>query len=101
MDTFKIYEDKELKKVVGEALNLGKVKAGTTKRYTFYIYNSSVNPFEELSFTVESREVKIISAPKEIQEKSNAEIVLEWHPSVNLREGLKTRLKIEGYEVIS
>ena len=101
MNNFKIYEDKELKIPVGEELNLGKLKAGTKKKYKFYIYNGSVNPFEELSFSVENKEVKIVEAPDELQEKSNAEIILEWSPSVDVRQGLKTRLKIEGYEVLS
>lgn len=101
MDILKIYEDKELNKPIDEFLFLGKLKAGTKKKYTFYIYNSSVNPVEELSFSVEDKEIKILEAPDELQEKSNTEIILEWSPSVDVRQGLKTRLKMEYYEVLS
>ena len=99
-DDFKIYTDKELQNLVDDPINLGKLKAGNTKQFTFYVYNSSVNPYEELAFSVDHKEVTVISAPTELTEKVSKAIVLEWSPSVDVKRGLKTRLKIEGYEVI-
>jgi len=77
------------------------LKAGYSKKYTFYIYNSTVHPYEELKFSVDSAEVRVVSAPEELAEKRSAELILEWKPRVDIKQGLKTSLKIEGYQVIS
>lgn len=97
---FIIFEDKELTKPVDDPINLGKLKAGETKQFTFYIFNASVYPYEELDFILDHKEVKIISFPTEMQEKTSEIIILEWKPSVDIKRGLKTSLKIEGYQVI-
>jgi hypothetical protein len=100
MDDFKIFTDEELQNPTDSPILLGKVKAGDIKQFTFYVYNSSVNPYEELNFDVDHKEVTVISAPTEMDEKSSAKLILEWKPSVDVKRGLKTNLKIEGYEVI-
>lgn len=100
MEDFRLFKDRELKEPVDDPINLGKVKAGTSKQFTFYVYNTSVYPYEELNFSVDHNEVVIISSPKELSEKASAEIILEWKPSVDIKRGLKTSLKIEGYQVI-
>ncbi len=100
MSDFKIFEDKELKKPVEDPINLGKLKAGESKKFTFYVFNSSTFPYEELNFDVDHKEVRVLSAPIEINEKSSGTIILEWEPSVNIKRGLKTSLKIEGFQVI-
>jgi hypothetical protein len=100
MEDFQLYSDKQLTEKVSDPINLGKVKAGETKTYTFYVYNASVYPYEELNFSVDHDEVAILSFPVELQEKSSAEVVLEWKPSVDIKRGLKTTLKIAGYQVI-
>lgn len=97
---FQIYEDVALTKPV-EDLNLGKLKAGESKQFTYYIANASVYPYEELQFHVEHKEVKILHAPVELNANSNSKIILEWNPSVSVKRGLKTTLKIEGFQVIS
>lgn len=100
MDDFQIFKDKELQNPTDDPIDLGKVKAGETKQFTYYVYNSSVYPYEELNFSVDHEEVTIISAPTELEETSSAEIILEWKPTVDIKRGLKTSLKIEGYQVI-
>ena len=97
---FKIYTDKELTNEVSEIIDLGKLKAGESKKFTFYGLNASIYPYEELNFDVEHKEVRVISAPTEINEKSSGTIILQWEPSVDIKRGLKTSLKIEGYQVI-
>lgn len=98
---FKIFLDKELKNEVQDPIDLGKLKAGETKRYEFYIFNASVHPYEEMDFLVDDIEVKIISYPKELSEKASSLLILEWKPSVDIKQGLKTKLEIQGYKVIS
>ena len=97
---FHIFEDKELTKPIEEPIDLGKLKAGETKEYPFYVFNASVNPYEELEFTVDHKEVEVISAPTEMEEKSSSRFVLQWKPSVTIKKGLKTSIKIEGFQVI-
>jgi len=97
---FKIYKDKALQEPTDDPINLGKLKAGQSKQFTFYVYNSSVNPFEELDFSVDNPEVTVISAPTELEEKASTEIILQWKPSVDVKKGLKTSMRIEGYEII-
>ena len=97
---FLIFEDEKLTKPIETPIDLGKVKAGETKEFIFYVFNSNVNPFEELEFSVDHKEVEVLLSPTEMAEKSSAKIILKWKPSVNIKRGLKTTLKIEGYEVI-
>ncbi len=100
MADFKIFEDKELTKPVEDPIDLGKLKAGETKRFTFYVFNTSVFPYEELEFSVDHKEVIVISAPTEINEKASGTIILQWKPLVDIKRGLKASLKIEGFQVI-
>ncbi len=97
---FQIFEDKELTKLIEAPINLGKLKAGEKKEYIYYVFNSSLSPYEELQFSVDHKEVEVISAPTEMEEKSSEKIVLEWKPSVDIKRGLRTSLKIEGFQVI-
>ena len=97
---FQIFEDKELTRPIEAPIDLGKLKAGEEKEFTYYVFNASVHPYEELKFTVDHKEVTIISSPTEMEEKSNAKIVLKWKPSIDIKRGLKTSLKIEGFQVI-
>ncbi len=97
---FKYFEDKNLTKPIESPIDLGKLKAGEEKEYTYYVFNASVHPYEELEFSVDHKEVTVINSPKEMEEKSSAKIVLIWKPSVDIRRGLKTSLKIEGFQVI-
>ena len=97
---FQIFEDKGLTKPIESPLDLGKLKAGETKTYEYYVFNSSVHPYEELEFTVDHKEVKVLLSPTELEEKSSGKIVLEWKPSIDIKRGLKTSLKIQGFQVI-
>lgn len=96
----KLFEDKELKKEV-EILNLGIVEAGEVASFTYYIYNETQAEMKTLSFKLDHPEVKVINAPKELASKAIAELVIEWSPSVTLKQGLKTRLNVSGIELWS
>jgi hypothetical protein len=99
MSDFKIYEDKELN-IIADPINLGKLKAGETKQYKFYLYNSSINPYEEIKLNVEHEEITVISAPTELKEKSSKEFILEWKATVDVKQNLKPTLEIEGYKLL-
>ena len=97
---FQIFEDKALTKRVSDPIDFGKLKAGAKKTYVFYVFNASVYPYEELKFNIDHKEVKVIVSPTTLSEKSSKEIILEWKPSIDIKKGLKTSLKIEGYQII-
>ena len=97
---FKLFEDKELTKPIETPIDLGKLKAGEEKEYTYYVLNASIHPYEELDFDVDHKEVEVIQAPIDLAEKSSGKVVLKWKPSVDIRRGLKTSLKIEVFQVI-
>ena len=96
----KIFKNKNLTEEV-TYLDLGIVEAGETERFIYYVTNDSVAELKNLTFAIEHREVKIIEAPKELAPKAIAELVIEWHPAVTLKEGLKARLNINGIELWS
>jgi len=96
----KLFEDKELKKEV-EILNLGIVEAGEVASFTYYAYNETQAEMKTLLFKVDHPEVKVINAPVELAPKAIAELIIEWHPSVTLKQGLKARLNISGVELWS
>jgi len=80
-------------------LDLGIVKAGDSKQFVFYILNNSNASLKDLIFVVEHSEVNVIEAPKELLPNENNKLIIEWNPSITLKEGLKTKLKITGNEL--
>jgi hypothetical protein len=100
MKDFKLYLDKTLQIPAGDPIELGKLKAGETKKYKYYIYNSSVFPYEEIKYEFDANDVKVLKAPSELSEKGSTEFVIEWKPKVDVEKGLKTTLEIDGYRVI-
>ena len=100
MKDFKLFLDKELQIPAGDPIELGKLKAGETKKYKYYIYNSSVFPYEELKYDFNVANVKVLQAPDELLEKRSAEFIIEWKPKVDVEKGLKTTLEIDGYFAI-
>ena len=96
----KIFKDKELTQEV-EVLDLGIVPAGETKKYTFFVYNELKADLKELEFKIAHKEVKILSSPVLMNAESKDDLVIEWSPSITLKEGLKAALLIDGLELWS
>jgi hypothetical protein len=94
----KIYKDRDMTFEV-DTLDFGVVPAGDTERKTYWIYNDSNAYYQELEFIVEHIEVEVVDAPKELSAQAVAELIVEWSPSVTLKEGLRTRLRIKGKEL--
>jgi len=95
-----IFKNKNLTDQI-DILDLGIVEAGETATFIFYVYNETVAEIKDLVFKIESPEVKIKNAPEELASKAIAELVIEWYPSVTLKQGLKARLNISGIELWS
>lgn len=99
MKDFKIFKDKDLKEPVENPIDLGKLKIGETKQIKLYIQNATVFPYEEIDVKTNREEVKVISAPVELREKTSAELILEWKPLVDTHLKVKPNLSIEGFKV--
>ncbi len=96
----KIYKDKDLtEEIIGKEIDLGEVPAGETKRFNFWVLNDSKAYLRKLNFVISHSEVSIIEAPEELDKHGVGELILEWTPSVTLKEGLKAPLIIKGEEV--
>ena len=98
MDNWKVYEDEALQILV-DPINLGKLKAGETKQFKYYLYNSGVNPYEEIKLNIEHAELTVIVAPEELKEKSSGKFIIEWKATVDVKQNLKPKLKIAGFEL--
>lgn len=96
----KLFKDTELKEEI-VTLDFGIVDAGGKKEYNFYVQNDSKAVLNNIDFAVIHPEVQIVSAPKTLKSQEVAKLVLEWNPSVTLKEGLKTTLKVSATELWS
>ena len=96
---FQIFKDKELTEIA-DPINLGKLKVGETKEFTFYVFNATVDPYEELKLNVDHKEITVISAPTELKEKTSAKFILEWKATVNVKRNLKPTLEINGFRKV-
>jgi len=94
----KLYKDKELK---NEIINLdfGIILAGESKKYEFYLLNDSEAILQSLSFKISHSEIKILETPKELSRKEVGKIIIEWSPTITLKESLKAKLEIDGFEL--
>lgn len=96
----KIYKDKNLtKELEGNIFDLGIVPAGESKEYNFWVLNESPSHLIDLKFIVEHDEVKILKYPKELHSNSVGELVIKWSPSVTLKQGLETKVRVTGKEL--
>jgi hypothetical protein len=96
----KIFKDRDHKQEVSE-LDLGIVKAGDSKKYLFFLYNDTKANLVDVVVAINHKEVKIVESPKIIDAEKSGELVIEWKPSITLKEGLKTQLEINATELWS
>jgi hypothetical protein len=83
-----------------EKLDLGIVSAGGSKEFVFEVLNDSKGYLKDLAFKVDHNEVKIVEAPALLDPNETKNLIIEWSPSLDLEEGLKVKLIIEGKKVI-
>lgn len=95
----KLYKDINLTEEIPEVIDFGIVPAGEKKQVIVYVYNDTNALLRDLEFTVDHNEVQILKAPLEIVAKHESELILEWSPSVTLKEGLQAKLSVTGKEL--
>jgi len=93
-----IFADKNLTKPLKE-LELGILKAGETKKFIFHIHNETKANLRNLKMFVPHNEVNIIKAPVNIGPMETQDLIVQWNPSVDIKEPLKTTLKVTGEEL--
>lgn len=98
----KLYKDVELtKEVKNDKLDFGMVLAGDKQEYIYYVYNDTQAELASLTFNTENPEVKVIESPETLKPFGSSILKISWSPSITLKEGLKSHLRIKGYEIYS
>jgi len=95
----KIFADAELTEEVTELLDLGIVEAGDTKKFTFWVMNDSLAVLQELEFDIDHTEARVLEGPTEMDPRGVSTLLIEWAPSVTLKQGLKTQIRITAREL--
>ena len=89
--------NKEEKEVA--VLDLGIVEAGKTKDYEYYLYNDSSVETVDLKVEISHKEVEILDFPKRLDANTKGLLKIKWSPSITIKQGLKTVIKVSGAEL--
>jgi hypothetical protein len=96
-DHLKIYYDKELHNEIDDStLDLGTLKAGESKLYTFFVRNDGWGEFFELQFAVDHEELLIEMAPEFLAPNEVKELRIRWRSTVDIEQPQKAQLSITG-----
>ena len=96
----KLLNDKQEEIPVNSDIFLGEVEVGTTKDFTFYLYNESKGM--SLDIKVEAIEcnqledVKILEVPQTIDANTKKAFIVRWIPTLKVEAGLHMTLKVTG-----
>ena len=82
-----------------ETLDLGIVKAGDKKEYEYILQNETPRKVIEIKVEIGNEEVEILEAPKEMNANSTATLRLAWAPSLTVKRGLKSLVKVTASEL--
>jgi len=88
-----------------DVLDLGMVKVGETKEYKYTLENETKYDNIEIEIVLRESDGKIINEvniqeyPKELKAYERGELKFSWSPSVEIKTGLKTQLKIKALEI--
>lgn len=96
----KIYSDFAKTKEVNGDLDLGIVQVGESQDINFYILNDSEATLVDLVFSVDNKEVKVISAPKILLSGQTDKLVINYTPDITIEKKLEVSLSIEGNKLI-
>ena len=82
-----------------DRLDLGIVVAGESKEYEYYLYNDTIAEAIDLKVEVPNKEVEVLESPKTLASKTKGLVKIKWSPSVTLKQGLQTVIKLSGAEL--
>jgi hypothetical protein len=95
----KLYKDENLTDPVEQVCWLAPTLAGESQEFTFYIQNELAVELIDCVFSFDSSEITIKEYPKTLGPKEAKKLVISWNPSVDFKEGLKTKFTGIAYEV--
>ena len=103
MKKLELYSDFTLENKLTESeeygfiLDLGEGEVGETKQFEYFLYNPDGKVHKlDLLFEIDHPEVKILTAPTNLEPGQKEKIVLEWSPTLDLEDSLHTVIKISG-----
>jgi len=82
-----------------DTLDLGIVEAGTSKEYEFLLFNETNAEVIEISVEIKHEEVTVLSSPDKLGPKRTDKLKIKWTPSLTVKQGLKTPVKVSGVEL--
>ena len=81
------------------SLDLGIVKAGEKQEYSYILYNETPRKVIDINITIEDSEVEVVNTPKQLNGEEKKEIKIVWSPSLKIKKGLKSLIKITATEL--
>jgi len=99
----KLFYDQELTKEIPPEtiIDWGIVPAGDTRDYIFYLQNDTVSKVVEIQVELPHKELAVLQAPMELNPYDYAELRIQWHCAIDVKQGLKTPLAIAYKEIYS
>lgn len=89
-------------KEMGEKVSLGIVEAGRSKDFEFTIYNDSIlAKVADIKVEIPHKEVEIMSFPSTLQPREKGTLTIRWRPSLIVKQGLHTTIKLSASELYS
>lgn len=79
--------------------DLGIVEAGKSKEYSYYIVNDTVAELVDVKVEIAHKEVEIVTFPSKLKAGERGELTIKWSPSLTVKKGLQTLVKITGSEL--
>ena len=96
----KIFTDANMvNEIHNKELDLGIVSAGEVKEFSFWALNETDANLKNMRFSTDHAEVEILKFPVELPPHTNGKLVLKWSPSITLKQGLRTTLRIQAQEL--
>lgn len=87
------------KKQSVDKVDFGIVEAGETKIIQYYLYNELIAEVRDIKIEPANKEVKIVKFPSKLNSKEEGLIELSWTPSIAIKKGLQTSIKVSGMEI--
>lgn len=84
---------------VGDTIDLGIVSVGESKIFEFFLHNNSEFRNIDIKVSVENDEVDILSVPEKLNADEKSVFKIKWTPSLEVKKGLKTTVKITAMEL--
>jgi len=75
---------------------LGRLEAGKTKDYEFILHNDSPAEVEDLEVVISHNEVSVLAYPDKLMPQAQGQLKIRWSPTLTLKRGLQTLVKVEG-----